>query len=244
MLTTVFATKLGMTQAWTKEGKRMAVTRCKVTPNVVVGTQNPQEKSVVLEIGYGTKKLKNMNKPLRSQLEKSGFSMGITQVKGVKVALDGETPAPKAGDSITIDQVLQIGDIVKVQGITKGRGFAGAVKRHGFAGGPETHGQSDRVRAVGSIGAGTTPGRVFKGKRMPGHYGVDTKTVTGLVILHIDPTTQEVWLSGPVPGHNQAVVRILKTGQTKQVELLNVQKSEAVVEAAPAEEAPVAEAQA
>jgi large subunit ribosomal protein L3 len=93
------------------------------------------------------------------------------------------------------------------------------MKRHGFHGGPATHGQSDRARAVGSIGQRTTPGRVWVGKKMPGHYGDEAKTVLGLVVVHIDPTTKEVWLSGPVPGSISSQVRITKTGQTKQVEL-------------------------
>ena len=120
---------------------------------------------------------------------------------------------------MSLDQVLAVGDVVKVQGTSKGRGFAGGMKRHGFSGGPATHGQSDRQRAVGSIGSGTYPGRVWKGKKMPGHYGVETRTVHGLVVLYIDPETKEVWLSGPVPGFNTSTVKIEKTGQQKKVEL-------------------------
>lgn len=222
MIQTVFATKLGMSQAWTVTGKRVAITRCRVDNNVVVteqtAYQSPQPNTQMLEIGFGTRKSKNMSKPLRSKLEKSGFSMGVRALKGVKVVQDESSPV-KAGDQIRVEQVLTVGDVVKVQGTTKGRGFAGAVKRHGFHGGPKTHGQSDRHRAVGSIGAGTSPGRVWLGKRMPGHYGVDSKTVANLVVLHVDPATQEVWLSGPVPGHISSFVQINKTGKTKQVEL-------------------------
>ena len=127
--------------------------------------------------------------------------------------------AVKSGDTITVEQVLEVGDVVKVQGTTKGRGFAGGIKRHGFSGGPKTHGQSDRERAVGSIGAGTSPGRVWKGKKMPGHYGVDTQTVRGLTVVHVDAENQEVWLSGPVPGHLKALVRIEKLGTNKKIEL-------------------------
>lgn len=225
MVSTVFATKIGMTQAWTTTGKRVAVTRCHVSPNLVVGTQQPvssdknadQPKQMILEIGYGQKKLKNMSKPLRSTLEKGGFSLGAAHIQGVNVT--GDETAPTVGQQITVQDVLNVGDIVKVQGVTKGRGFAGAIKRHGFHGGPATHGQSDRARAVGSIGNRTTPGRVFKGKRMPGHYGTDAQTVAGLVVVHIDPTNQEVWLNGPVPGFASSSLRISKTGQTKMIEL-------------------------
>jgi large subunit ribosomal protein L3 len=229
MLDAIFATKLGMTQAWLKSGKRLAVTKCKADSNMIVGQQETsvtdkssrtwnKNRQTVLEVGFGTKKLKNMKKPLRNRMTKSGFSFGAQYIQGVRYDLPEESPL-KAGDSVSLEQVLAVGDVVKVQGVSKGRGFAGAMKRYGFHGGPATHGQSDRSRAVGSIGSGTTPGRVWKGKRMPGHYGVETKTVSGLVVLHIDPETKEVWLSGPVPGFNTSVVKIEKTGHKKSVEL-------------------------
>ena len=257
MLDAIFATKLGMTQAWSKKGKRLAVTKCKVQPNAIVGVietsvtdkstrtwnQKPQ---TVVEVGYGAKKLKNMDKPLRNRMQKSGFSFGVKQIQGVRY--DGAEESPlKAGDSVRLEQVLEVGDLVKVQGVSKGRGFAGAMKRHGFHGGPRTHGQSDRERAVGSIGSGTTPGRVWKGKKMPGHYGVETRTVYGLTVLHIDPETQELWLSGPVPGFNSSEVRIEKVGKKKPVELdlklMGLEKEEVKVEAPVEEEteAPKAE---
>jgi large subunit ribosomal protein L3 len=244
MLDAIFATKLGMTQAWSKKGKRLAVTKCKVDTNAVVGktetsvtdkssrTWNKKPQTVV-EVGYGVKKLKNMDKSLRTRMEKSGFSFGVSQIKGVKYNGEGESPL-KIGDSVALEQVLEVGDLVKVQGITKGKGFAGGMKRHHFHGGPRTHGQSDRERAVGSIGSGTTPGRVWKGKKMPGHMGVDTRTVYGLSVLHIDQATQEVWLSGPVPGFNSGYVKIERTGKKKPIELdldlMGLKKEEAPVE--------------
>lgn len=230
MLNDFFVTKIGMTQAWTKDGKRLAITRCAVQPNLVVNTNSlevldnksmtRQTKPVtIFEIGYGRKKLKNMSKPLRSKLEKGGFSLGAKNLRGVRV--DGDASDIQVGQSINVDQVLSVGDVVQVQGLSKGRGFAGGVKRYGFKGGPRTHGQSDRERAVGSIGAGTTPGRVLKGKRMPGGYGNDNITVTGLVVVHIDTDSGELWLSGPVPGSMKSSVRIRKTGESKSVLLDN-----------------------
>lgn len=229
MLDAIFATKLGMTQAWSKSGKRLAVTKCKADANLIIGqhTTSVTDKTsrqwqkhpqTILEVGFGVKKLKNMKKPLKERLTKSGFSFGVSNIQGVRYDAPEESPL-KVGDSVSLEQVLTVGDVVKVQGISKGRGFAGAVKRYGFHGGPKTHGQSDRTRAVGSVGSGTTPGRTWAGKRMPGHYGVETKTVSGLVVLHVDPTTKEVWLSGPVPGSIASIVRIEKTGRKKSVEL-------------------------
>lgn len=238
MLSDFFAIKLGMTQAWTTEGKRVAVTRCKAAPNKLISSQltSVLDKTArgrsfsdvtIFEVGFGQKKIKNVKKPLRSKLEKSGFSEGVAKVSGVRVADGAENLS--VGSLVPVESVLAVGDVVQVQGVTKGRGFAGAVKRYGFAGGPKTHGQSDRHRAVGSIGAGTTPGRVWKGKRMPGHYGVETKTVTGLVVVHIDPVAQEIWLSGPIPGSVTSAVRIRKTGEKKSYTLNQVASQVAVV---------------
>ncbi|MCB9801244.1 MAG: 50S ribosomal protein L3 [Pseudomonadales bacterium] len=228
MLTDIFVTKLGMTQAWTKSGKRLAVTRVKVGPNAVISkteasvldknsTKRTTLPCTILEVGFGAKKMKNMSKPLRTKLEKSGFSNGVAAIRGVRVYEGAEEI--NVGDMFTASQVLSVGDVVKVQGFTKGRGFAGGIKRHGFHGGPKTHGQSDRHRAVGSIGAGTTPGRVWKGKKMPGHYGNVAKTVSGLVVLHVDEATGEVWLSGPVPGSIMSDLKVSKVGRTKEISI-------------------------
>ncbi|MBP7774412.1 50S ribosomal protein L3 [Candidatus Woesebacteria bacterium] len=227
MIKDFFVTKIGMTQVWTHAGKRLAVTRCKAENIQVVKTRpvtrintllhnHPATTTTLVEIGVGVKKLKNVPQPLRVQLVNGGFTTGIKKVAAIHTAAD-ETYTP--GQSISITDVLEVGDIVKVQGTTKGKGFAGVVKRHGFAGGPKTHGQSDRERAPGAIGNRTTPGRVFKGKRMAGHMGSDTKTVSGLVVVYIDPVTKELWLSGPIPGSINTDVKVTKTGLTKTIEL-------------------------
>jgi large subunit ribosomal protein L3 len=231
MLNTIFATKREMSQVWTKQGKRMPVTKCRVDDNVILGQQKclttdnqdknfTQKPALILEIGYGKKKLKNTSKPLRTIIKQSGFSFGVKQVRGVKMPLkdDAESNTFKNGDILDLNQILKVGDVVKVQGVSKGHGFAGVVKRYGMRGGPKTRGQSDRHRAVGSIG-GQTPGKVWKGKRMPGHYGVENTTVANLTVVHIDFETKEVWLSGPIPGHINSIVRITNTGLTKDFEL-------------------------
>ena len=103
---------------------------------------------------------------------------------------------------------LAEGELVDIVGKSKGRGFAGVVKRYGFSGGPKTHGQSDRHRAPGSIGAGSTPGRVFKGKRMPGRMGNDTVTSQNLLISRIDPENNLIAVRGSVPGPKNGLVII------------------------------------
>ena len=109
-----------------------------------------------------------------------------------------------------LDEILQIGDKVKVTGLSKGKGFAGVVKRWRFAGGPRTHGQSDRERAPGSIGQTTTPGRVYKGKRMAGRMGGDRITVRGLKIVAIDNEQKILTIKGLIPGNKKGKVTIVK----------------------------------
>ncbi|MBI2010041.1 MAG: 50S ribosomal protein L3 [Candidatus Chisholmbacteria bacterium] len=135
----------------------------------------------------------------------------------------------KLGDAVSIDKVFSVGDQVNVTGLSRGRGFAGAMKRWGFRGGPKTHGQSDRARAVGSIGQGTSPGRVHKGKKMPGHFGNVTATVRNLIVLKIDETKNELWLKGQIPGTHQSLVKVKKIGHLKNtlalIDPLNPQKA-------------------
>jgi large subunit ribosomal protein L3 len=121
----------------------------------------------------------------------------------------------EVGQVIKAD-VFSTGDLVDVVGISKGKGFAGVVKRHGFAGGPKTHGQSDRHRAPGSIGAGTTPGRVFKGMRMPGRMGGDRTTVANLELIVVDPERNLLAVKGAIPGAKNGLVVVKEARKTKK----------------------------
>jgi large subunit ribosomal protein L3 len=208
-----------------------------------------QQPCLIFEIGYGKKKLKNTPKPLKQKIKQSGFSFGVRQVRGVKIfdfdqqqvaaqnteqeaAQNQETQSessqaaeqdganqPQVGSVLKLDQVLQVGDVVKVTGVSKGKGFTGVVKRYKFAGGPRTHGQRDRERSPGSIGAMTDPGRVWKGKKMPGRHGGRQATVKNLTVVHLDLDKNQVWLSGPIPGHFNSLVRIVKTGDKEELKL-------------------------
>jgi large subunit ribosomal protein L3 len=109
--------------------------------------------------------------------------------------------------------LFRAGDLVDIAGVSKGKGFAGVVKRYGFAGGPKTHGQSDRHRAPGSIGATTSPGRVLKGTRMPGHMGNQRLTVRNLEVLRIDPDRNLLLVKGAVPGAKSGLLFIGKSGK-------------------------------
>ena len=233
MIDTIYATKKGMSQVWDVAGKRWPITKLVIEPNIVVGEVQAQVKTDkkdatswqsqrIVEVGYGRKKLKNMTKPLRARLEKASVTQGVRVINGVRVAADEQLAV---GTQISVSDLVKVGAIVQVQGTTKGRGFAGGMKRHGFQGGPKTHGQSDRWRAVGSVGNRTTPGRVWLGKRLPGHYGVETQTVKGLVVAHYDDTTRELWLTGPVPGAFDGIVAIKFSGKMKKDFALDKQAS-------------------
>ena len=224
MVDTIYATKKGMSQVWDTNGKRLPITKFVVEPNIVLGATDAQvkvdkkdgsswQKARIVEIGYGHKKLKNMRRPQRARLEKLSVTTGVRVINGLR---ETEGEALAVGSEVPVADIIKVGAIVQVQGTTKGRGFAGGMKRHGFHGGPKTHGQADRWRAVGSVGNRTTPGRVWLGKRLPGHMGVTTKTVKGLVVAHFDPQTRELWLTGPVPGWCNGLVSIKNSGCVKK----------------------------
>lgn len=136
--------------------------------------------------------------------------------KNREMALDA---ALELGAVIAPKDVVSVGTICNIQGTSKGKGFAGVVKRYNFAGGPRTHGQSDRLRAPGSIGQGTTPGRVHKGKKMPGRMGSDTVTVKKSMIVSFNESDNTIWVTGPVPGSRHSLVKLTVMSQK---ELTNV----------------------
>lgn len=210
MLMQLLATKKHMTQAWTKSGRRVPVTV--VTANDCYVIMDSKKENRVIA-GQGFKKLKNVSKPQRSQLQKAGLSFGFKQIKELVIGDVGDKETLKSGTKINPSDVLKVGDIVKVTGVSKGKGFTGVVKRYGFAGGPRTHGQSDRERAPGSIGAGTTPGRVYKNKRMAGRAGGENVTVLNMPVIKI--LENEIWIKGILPGTINSLVTITKVGESE-----------------------------
>lgn len=149
-----------------------------------------------VELGLG--KDKKANKATLGQYKELGYAPKYTQV------FDGEFEMNIADDVVA--EIFNEGDTVEISGISKGKGFAGVVKRWKFAGGPRTHGQSDRLRAPGSIGAGTDPGRVFKGMKMGGRMGTDKVTIKNKRIVGIKENY--ILVNGPVPGSNGDLVAI------------------------------------
>ncbi len=198
MIKGLIGKKIKMGQDFTEDGRVVPLTIIEAGPCRVLQVKTEEQdgyKAVKLVFGHG--KGKYNKKPTLGEVRKAkidGSPKKITEIKG---DFGDEL---KVGQEITLEQVFAQGDKVKVSGTSKGRGFTGVVKRWSFHGGPQTHGQSDRLRAPGSIGQGTDPGRVHKGKKMPGHYGVDRVTVKNLTVFKIDKDKNYLYLTGAVPG--------------------------------------------
>ena len=156
-----------------------------------------------VQLGFGD--VKRRNKPLSGHLKNSRLSRYLREV-----AAD-DTGEFEVGQTFSVD-IFQAGEKVDIIGRSKGRGFAGVMKRWGFKGGPRTHGQSDRARAPGSIGGGTTPGRVYKGLKMGGHMGNRRITVKGLEIIEVDTERNLLLIKGGIPGAPNSLVQIRRTG--------------------------------
>jgi large subunit ribosomal protein L3 len=204
MLPAILGTKKGQTQMFTPEGVRIPVTVVSAGPCVVLKTTDHGEFSSV-QLAYG--QAKHVAKPVAGIVKKAGSEVKPRFLREVRTT---DATDVKVGDTVAVGTVLAEGDLVRVTGISKGKGFAGVVKRHHFKGGPNTHGQSNRERSPGSIGQTTTPGRVYRGKRMAGRMGGETVTVRNLKIVKIDGETNTVYIKGLVPGGKNGLIVIRK----------------------------------
>ncbi len=242
MIQALLGQKLNQTQKFLQDGRRIPVTQVSVADNIVLQVKNMQkDQYVAVQLGYGAKK--HGSKALIGHLKKAGVNMAPAVIKEVSLQNAVSEDLPKVGDLFTVDAVFKPGDTVDVTGTSKGKGFAGVVKRHNFRGGPKTHGQSDRERAPGSIGQTTTPGRVYRGKRMAGRMGGQTKTVTNLTIVDVDAKNKTLSILGLVPGHKQSVFLITQRGTDKKfVPLLGFKEAEEVTPEVVEVEAQVADA--
>src|SRR3990167_8883662 len=216
-MNSLIGTKINQSQMFDEKGMRIAVTNILAGPCVVVSIKEEAKDGFnAVIVGFGQRRLITVKKPIQGILKKAGIiekpprfykELRITSAKDEKDVI-------KLGQSISVGDVLKEGDIVQVTGTSKGAGFAGVVKRHHFKGGPRTHGQSDRERAPGSIGQTTTPGRVYKGKRMAGRMGHETATIRNLMV--VDVSGDDVFIKGLVPGALNSLVVIRKTGESKK----------------------------
>lgn len=194
--------KLGMTRLFAEDGTVVPVTVIEAGPCRVV--QVPGDG--VVQLGWGARKPRRATRAELGHARKAGLDAAPRVLRVFPV--DGEAPPP--GAEVRVD-IFTPGDLVKVTGTTKGRGFQGVVHRHGFGGGPATHGNT-RHRKPGSIGPGTDPSRIIKGKRMPGHQGAERHTELGLRVVKIDPERNLLFVRGAVPGAKNGIVTVAKQG--------------------------------
>lgn len=221
------------------EGRRVTVTKVLAGPCVVtqVKTQD-KEGYYALQLGYGEKRVKNITKALEGHLKKvikdKKAPRFLAEVRFASEPKKKDGSTFNVGEVITFSDIFNVGDLVAVTGISKGKGFAGVVKRWHFAGGPRTHGQSDRERAPGATSGGTTPGRVRKNKKMAGHMGVEKVTIKNLQVVSTDPETNTIELSGPVPGITGGllIVKRISAGKLEGIQEVQAQVVEGEPEAA------------
>jgi large subunit ribosomal protein L3 len=197
--------KLGMTGLFTPQGQYIPATVIEAGPCVVTQIKTKAADGYnALQLGFGAKKTERVNKPLQGHFKKSGERC-FEYVKEFAV----ENPADyNVGQELTVE-MFKVGERVDVVGKTKGRGFAGAIKRHGFHRGPMTHG-SKNIRPPGSIGSSAWPSKVVKGKKLPGHYGNDRRTIRNLEIVDIRSAENLIMVKGAVPGAASGLVAVNK----------------------------------
>ena len=196
-----------MTSIFDDQGRNIPCTVVEAGPNVVTQVKNEETDGYyALQLGYGTKKEKNTSNQMLGHFKKAGSE----SKHHIREFRDFEIDK-QLGDSITIEEVFEEGDTVAAVGVSKGKGFQGVVKRHGFQGvGDATHGQHNRLRAPGSIGAGSTPSRVYKGMRMAGRMGGDRVKMRNLKVVKIFAEKNLILIKGAIPGHKGSFVIIEK----------------------------------
>ena len=194
--------KRGMTQVFQPDGTMVAVSVLEVAPNTVTRLRTP-DRDGYTAIQLGTDEKKKLNKPQSGQL---GDLPALATLREFRV---DDLGGYEVGQSVAVNDLFAEGDLVDVSGVSKGKGFAGHVKRHNFARGPKTHG-SDHHREPGSIGPGTTPGRVYKGVRMAGHMGADSVTTKKVKVVRADAEHNLLLVKGSLPGGRGSLILVRK----------------------------------
>ncbi|HDP88345.1 MAG TPA: 50S ribosomal protein L3 [Thioalkalivibrio sp.] len=205
--------KVGMTRVFTEDGVSQPVSVIEVEPNRVAQLRTEELDGYrALQVTTGSKKASRVNKPVAGHFAKAGVDAG----RGLwEFRLEGEEGADLAvGSELKVD-LFEAGQKVDVSGVTKGKGFAGAIKRHNFRGQDNTHGNSLSHRAPGSIGQNQTPGRVFKGKKMAGHMGNVRNTVQNLEVVRVDAERNLILVKGAIPGSKGGDVIVRPAVKTK-----------------------------
>jgi large subunit ribosomal protein L3 len=224
----IIGRKLGMTQIFNEQGQQIPCTVVEAAPNVVTKvTGKEQAGFAAVELGYGAQKVRRENakgehtpRGRRASLaemghaKKAGLDAAPRVLRSFRLddaqGRNPEVPTFELGQQVTVG-IFAPGERVKVTGTSKGRGFQGVVKRYGIGGGPNTHGNT-KHRKPGSIGPGTDPSRVIKGKKMPGHYGDARHTQVGLRVERVDAERNLIYLRGAVAGPTNGIVLVKKGG--------------------------------
>ena len=202
----LIAKKIGMTTYFAEGNKAFPVTVLEAGPCVVTQVKTGgSDGYAAVQLGFGAKKERKCTKAMMGHFAKTK-SAPQAVLREFRVA----DPAGFQPGQVIKTDIFAAGDLVKVTGTMKGRGTAGVVRRHGFHGGPGSHGQTDRLRHPGTNGAGTTPGRVYKGRRMAGHMGASTVTTRNLKVVKVDADKNLLLIRGAVPGANDGIVIIRK----------------------------------
>ena len=231
-LAALIGKKINQTQGFLEDGTRVPLSVIAMNKNIVAQVKTEEHEGYnAVKLGFGIKN--KLNKAEAGFIKKAGLEKAPRFFSEVRVdKIDVEQ-----GAQIGPEEVFEPGDLVDVTGTSKGKGYAGVVKRHHFSGGPKTHGQSDRHRAPGSSGQGTTPGRVYKGKRMSGRMGNEQVTVKNLEVLNVDG--ELVYVKGLVPGIKGSILMVKKVGKNKKFRPLFKSQTEEIIEEVVQEEPPV-----
>jgi large subunit ribosomal protein L3 len=226
----IIGKKLGMTQIFNEQGQQIPVTVIEAEPNPVVQLTTTEKGVPGVQLGYGSQRVATADEAKAKRAPRGrragsavighakkagleapprvlrGFSLGPSK-SGKKT--DEKQPEYKVGDLVKVD-IFAPGEMVRVTGTTKGRGFQGVVKRWGIGGGPNTHGNT-KHRRPGSVGPGTDPSRVIKGKKFPGHYGAERHTQINLRVERVDTEKNLIYVRGAVAGPENGIVLVRKT---------------------------------
>lgn len=200
----ILGKKVGMTQVFDENGEVIPVTLIEAGPCYITQMKTVEKDGYnAIQIGFGETSEKRLGKPRAGHLKKAD----VSPVRHLREFRVSDLEGYEAGQKIDVS-AFEVGDHVDVTGVSKGKGFAGVVKRHGFRGGPKTHGQSDRWRAPGSVGAGSTPGRILKGMRMAGRMGNERVTVMNVQVVLVDADKNLLAVKGSVPGPKNGLVTV------------------------------------
>jgi len=203
----ILGKKIGMTQVFSETGLSIPVTVIEAGPCTVLQNKTVENDGYnAVKVGYEKTTEKKLNKPDKGQFSKAKSA----PKKYLKEFRLDESSKFEVGQDIIVGDMFQVGDKVDVSGLSKGKGFQGTIKRYGQKGGPETHG-SMYHRRVGSMGSNTSPARVFKGKKLPGHMGVDNVTVQNLDVVRVDNERNLLLIRGAVPGPKGGLIVIKNT---------------------------------